>query len=205
MSDKWLEWVKRIRAISQAGLTYAKDDFDRERYEELQAISADILAQHSEMEIGSIRHLYKYEQGYQTPKVDVRGVVFSQGKVLMVKEKRDNGWALPGGFCEVGLSPVENIVKEIREEAGYEVLPTRLLAVLDMEKHSHPPQPYHYYKIFIQCKIIGGKAKHSIETSGVNFFEEGRLPNLSLARNTEEQIHIVFQFLKDPKKQSIFD
>lgn len=205
MSVKWLEWAKRIQSLSQAGLTYSKDVFDQERFEELRSISVEIMAEHTELEMEKVRVLFANEKGYQTPKMDVRGAVFHEGKILMVKEKIDNRWALPGGFCDVGISPAENIVKEIKEESGYDVVPIKLLALLDMNKHPHPPQAYHYYKLFIQCEIIGGDAATGVETEGVDFFQENGLPELSLNRNIEPQIQMLFEFLRNPDKEAVFD
>ncbi|MBM7702783.1 NUDIX hydrolase [Metabacillus iocasae] len=205
MSDQWLEWAKRIQSISQAGLTFSKDVFDIERYEELQKLSAEIIASYTNTEMNHIIDLFKQEKGYQTPKVDVRGVVFKDGKLLLVKEKHDDKWALPGGFCEVGLSPRENAVKEIKEEAGYDVTATKLLAVLDMNKHPHPPQPYHYYKLFIQCDIVGGEALIGTETSDVNFFSETNLPALSTSRNTLSQLQMLFEYERNANKPITID
>src|SRR6185437_2430643 len=143
MSYKWLEWAKRIQALSQSGLTFSKDIYDIERYEELRNISVEIMNEHTGLEMQRIKDLFTNETGYQTPKVDVRGVVFQEDKILMVRENIDDRWALPGGFCDIGLSPSENIIKEIREESGYDVIPMRLLALTDNNKHPHPPQPYH--------------------------------------------------------------
>lgn len=205
MSLKWLEWAKRIQSLSQAGLTFSKDVYDLERFEELRSISVEIMAEHTELEMEKIKGLFAIEKGYQTPKVDVRGAVFYEGKILMVKEKIDSRWALPGGFCDIGISPAENIVKEIKEESGYDVVPVKLLALLDMNKHPHPPQPYHYYKLFIQCEIIGGDAANGVETKGVDFFQENELPELSLNRNIEPQINMLFEFLRNPDKEAVFD
>lgn len=205
MKYKWLEWAKRIQSLSQAGLTFSKDVYDMERYEELRKISAEIMEEYTDLEMEKIKDLFTNEKGYQTPKVDVRGVVFSDRKILMVREKIDNKWSLPGGFCDVGLSPSENIVKEIKEESGFDVVPTKLLALLDMNKHPHPPQPYHYYKLFIQCEIIGGKASSGIETKGIGFYAENEIPILSLNRNTDSQINMLFDFLRNPNKDTILD
>ncbi|RXJ00229.1 NUDIX domain-containing protein [Anaerobacillus alkaliphilus] len=205
MSYKWLDWARRIQSLSQAGLTFSKDIYDLERYEELRTISAEILAEYTGVKIETIEEFFVKEKGYPTPKVDVRGVVFREDKILMVREKIDDCWSLPGGFCDVGLSPAENIVKEIKEESGFDVVPVKLLAILDMNKHPHPPQPYHYYKVFIRCEIIGGNARNGIETKGINFFEKNNLPNLSTDRNTESQIHTLFEFLVEPHKQALFD
>lgn len=205
MSYKWLEWARRIQSLSQAGLTFSNDVYDIERYEELRGISAEIMEDYTDLEMVEIKELFMNETGYQTPKVDVRGAVFKEGKILLVREKHDNKWSLPGGFCEVGLSPSENIVKEIKEEAGYTVASVKLLALLDMNKHPHPPQPYHYYKIFMHCEIIGGQASVGIETKDINFFTENNLPELSTNRNTESQIKAIFDLQRNPDKSVIVD
>ncbi|OHR66943.1 ADP-ribose pyrophosphatase [Bacillus sp. HMSC76G11] len=205
MNYKWLEWAKKIQALSQAGLTFSKDVYDIERYEELRNLSAEIMREYTGLEMKKIKNLFTNETGYQTPKTDVRGVVFDNNKILMVREKIDDRWSLPGGFCDIGLSPSENIVKEIKEESGYDVVPKKLLALLDMNKHPHPPQPYHYYKLFIQCEVIGGQARNGLETKGINFYDEDDLPVLSLGRNTDTQIKMLFEFLRNPNKDTIFD
>lgn len=205
MSDKWLEWAKQIQAISQAGLTFTNDMYDKERYEQLRTLSIEIMSEYTGLDFHSIRDLFANEAGYQTPKVDVRGVVFKDNRILMVREKHDGAWALPGGFCDIGESPRENVIKEIQEEAGFDVQPIKLLAVFDTHKHPHPPQPYQYYKLFIQCEIVSGEAKLGMETKGIDFFEEDNLPDLSLNRNTETQIKCLFEFLRDPEKPTLFD
>ncbi|MRG85917.1 NUDIX hydrolase [Salinibacillus xinjiangensis] len=205
MSYKWLEWAKRIQAISQAGLTFSKDVYDIERYEELRHISAEIMEEYSEMDFQKVDELFSVETGYPTPKMDVRGAVFQNNQVLLVKEMNEDLWSLPGGFCEIGLSPGENIVKEIKEESGFEVTPVKLLAALDKNKHPHPPDATDYYKLFIQCEIHGGEARVGVETSEVRFFSESNLPKLSVKRNTESQVNMLFEFLQDPGKEPVFD
>lgn len=205
MSYKWLEWAQRIQSISQAGLAFSNDAFDRERYEELRAISAEIMASHTKTEMQKIQELFLGEQGYPTPKIDVRGVVFQDDQILLVKETHDKKWALPGGFCEIGLSAAENVVKEVREESGYVVQPGKLLALMDMNKYASIPQAFHYYKVFIQCEIIGGQPITGIETAEIGFFTENNLPELSVKRNTTEQIHILFEFNRNPHKETWID
>lgn len=205
MSDQWLDWAKRIQALSQAGLAFTKDKFDVERYEELRELSAEIMAAYSDVEIEKVENLFTNETGYPTPKVDVRGVVFRGDKLLLVKEKHDDKWALPGGFCEIGFSPSENAVKEIEEEAGFATVAKKMLAVFDMQRHSAIPQPYHYYKLFILCEIIGGTAETGIETSEVEFFAADQLPVLSEKRNTASQIQQLFTFLQHPNQPPLFD
>ncbi len=205
MSYQWLEWAKRIQALSQSGLAFSKDIYDIERYEELRMISAEIMEEHTGVDMQKIKDIFMNDTGYQTPKVDVRGVIFQDDKLLMVKEKVDDRWSLPGGFCDIGLSAAENIIKEIKEESGYDAVPTKLLAVLDKNKHPHPPQAFHYYKIFIQCEIVGGQPITGIETSGIKFFSESNLPSLSTDRVVASQIKTLFEFLRDPNKETLFD
>ncbi|MUK90440.1 NUDIX domain-containing protein [Ornithinibacillus sp. L9] len=205
MNEKWLHWAKRIQALSQSGLAFSKDKYDIERYQELRDISVEIIASYSDMDIKKVKELFATETGYQTPKIDVRGVVFHQNKILLVKEKMDDKWSLPGGFCEVGISPAENCIKEIKEEAGFDVKAVKLLALFDNHHHPHPPQPYHYYKCFIQCSIVKGHASGGLETNDVRFFDEDNLPPLSTRRNTESQIMKMFSFLKDDQQDSLFD
>lgn len=169
MTLKWLDWAKEIQAISQAGLEYTRDVYDKERFEQLRELSIKIMQEYTEAGDEKIRTLFASETGYQTPKVDVRGVIFQEGKLLLVKEKADGAWALPGGWADIGLSPAEVVVKEVKEEAGYEVRATRLLAVLDKKFHNHPPSAFHVYKMFIQCDITGGTAGVGTETSAVGF------------------------------------
>ncbi|OOC62473.1 NUDIX hydrolase [Paenibacillus ihbetae] len=195
---KWLEWAKEIQAISQAGLAYTKDVYDKERFEQLRALSISIMQEYSEAGEDKIRTLFASETGYQTPKVDVRAVIFQDGKLLLVREKADGAWALPGGWADIGLSPSEVAVKEVQEEAGYDVRAVRLLAVLDKKFHRHPPSPFHVYKMFIQCEITGGAAGIGTETSAVGFFERDALPPLSEERNTAEQLDRLFRYNNHP-------
>lgn len=169
MEQKWLAWAKEIQGIAQTGLTYAKDVYDIERYEALRELSVDILANYTFESKERIRLSFAGEGGYSTPKVDVRGVIFREGKILLVREKLDGNWALPGGWADIGLSASEVVVKEISEESGFQAEAVRLLAVLDKKFHNHPPEPYHVYKMFILCKIVGGEAAEGVETSEVDF------------------------------------
>ncbi|MCH1627837.1 NUDIX hydrolase [Fredinandcohnia quinoae] len=193
MSLKWLEWAKQIQAISQSGLAYSKDVYDIERFKELRNISAEIITEFSNKNLEEVKSIFIKEEGYQTPKVDIRAVVFQDDKILLVKEKSDNGWTLPGGWADIGVSPSENAVKEVEEESGYIVKPKRVLAVLDRNMHPHTPHIYHIYKIFFECEIVGGEAKSSVETSDVGFFAKDALPELSVDRVTESQIVMLFE------------
>lgn len=201
---KWLDWAKQIQGIAQTGLAYAKDVYDRERYEQLRALSLEIMAEYTEVETGKLAELFAGEHGYATPKVDIRGVVIRNDEILLVREKEDGEWSLPGGWADLLLSPTEIAVKEVREESGYEVKALRLLAVMDNQKHN-PPAPYHVYKMFIQCEITGGRAQEGVETSGVRFFGREELPKLSRSRNTEAQIRLLFELLEHPERIPVID
>jgi ADP-ribose pyrophosphatase YjhB (NUDIX family) len=198
-SIDWLNIAKRIQAIAQAGLTYAESGYDQERYAELQAISLQILQNLTDEPISKLRELFTNEIGYQTPKVDVRSVVFKAGKILMVREKIDGCWSLPGGWADVGYTPKEVAIKETWEETGLIVEAERLLAVLDKKQHPHPPALFYTYKIFILCRITGGALTQGlVETSEVGFFDEQHLPELSRERITSSQIRLMFNLVRNP-------
>lgn len=205
LEPKWLDWAKQLQSVAQAGLTYSKDVYDLERFELIRNISVDILAHYTEMDRPVIKDLFAGETGYATPKVDIRAVVFQDDKILMVRENTDGNWALPGGWADIGHTPSEVAVKEVKEEAGFTVKPIRVIAVTDKKCHPHPPSAYHVYKIFIQCEIISGQKAFGIETSEVKFFAENELPPLSIARNTKSQIEMAFNYLTNPDLAVYFD
>ncbi|UQZ77411.1 ADP-ribose pyrophosphatase [Niallia circulans] len=205
MEPKWLQWAKQLQAIAQAGLTYSKDTFDLERFEDIRKISLEIMSEYTKVDETRIRDLFANETGYATPKVDIRAVVFQDNKILMVKEKTDNSWALPGGWGDIGLTPAEVAVKEVQEESGFKVKAVKLIAVMDKKCHPHPPSPYHVYKMFIQCEIVGGEAQEGVETSSVGFFAKDDLPPLSIPRNTESQILLAFKHMANPLEPVYFD
>ncbi len=205
MEPKWLEWAKELQSIAQTGLTYSKDIYDLERYEMIRNISVEIVTQYTNMDNKTIKDLFANETGYTTPKVDVRAVVFKENKILMVREDSDGDWSLPGGWGDIGLTPSEVAIKEVKEESGFDVKAEKLVAVIDKKCHPHPPSLYHVYKIFIQCEIIGGQLREGIETNAVNFFAENDLPSLSIARNTPSQIQLAFKHLYNPQEPVYFD
>jgi ADP-ribose pyrophosphatase YjhB (NUDIX family) len=205
MNVQWIEFAKRLQAIAQAGLSYSTNKFELERYEEVRKISIEMMSTYADMNMDKVSDLFANETGYQTPKVDIRAAVFRGDKVLMVKEESDGCWSIPGGWADIGYSPAENAVKEVREEAGLEVKPVRLLAVLDMKKYSHPPAPYDIYKLIILCEFTGGVLSPGLETSEAGFFAEHELPLLSVRRITAEQMRIIFEFQREPQKAVVFD
>ncbi|EJQ52662.1 hypothetical protein IEQ_01705 [Bacillus cereus BAG6X1-2] len=205
MKVKWIDWVKQIQSIAQAGLTYSKDVYDIERFQQLRDISTSMMSHYTKTDWEVVEKLFASETGYQTPKVDIRAVIFQNEKLLFVKEKSDGKWALPGGWADIGYTPTEVAAKEVLEETGYEVEHFRLLAIFDKEKHQPSPSATHIYKIFIGCEIVGGEKKLSIETEDIDFFSENEIPDLSIARNTEWQIKEMFAYMKDRDKERILD
>lgn len=197
MTTQWLNWVKQLHAIAKIGLTYSDNEYDRERYEHILAIAAEITETQTDHSLKTIADVFNHETGYITPKVDVRGVVFRENQVLLVKEREDGRWTVPGGWADVGLTPSENVVKEIEEESGYQTDVVRLLAVYDRDKHGHmPPLAFHVYKLFFLCTVIGGEARRSQETSDVGFFSLENLPELSIGRVTGKQLRHFYE-IKD--------
>ncbi len=207
IQPKWLEWAIRLQAIAQNGLEYAEGNhFDIERYNQIREITIEMMAYHGNMEKPFLLELFKRESGYATPKVDVRGVIFRDNQILLVKEISDGKWTIPGGWADVTETPREVVVREVKEESGYLVAPVKLLAIYDRSRHEHEPQfPFHIYKLFILCELLGGKAAASLETSDVSFFDEQALPELSVSRVTEAQIKRMFEHYRNPDWAADFD
>ena len=207
MADStWLEWARRLQAISQIGLTYAKDPFDVERYEAIREIAAEMMADGTgTTDASRIVNLFEGDVGYATPKMDVRAAVFEQDRLLLVREREDGCWTLPGGWADIGSSASDNTIREVREESGYETEILKLAAVFDRNRHGHPPIPFYAYKLFFLARLTGGAPVHSVETDGVDFFEEDRIPPLSLTRVTPAQIRHMFDHHRHPEWPTSFD
>jgi ADP-ribose pyrophosphatase YjhB (NUDIX family) len=177
VTPDWLGLVKAAQAIAQTGLTYAPPGYDRDRYAALQGIAACMMAALGGGAPASVAGLFAAQSGYATPKVDVRGAVFRDGRRLLVREVADAGrWTLPGGWADTGLTPAENVAREVVEESGFEVAVERLVAVWDRTRSGHSRQPFEAYKLFFLCRVTGGAARTSEETSEVGFFAESALP-----------------------------
>ncbi|GAB4383469.1 MAG: NUDIX hydrolase [Elainellaceae cyanobacterium] len=208
MNLEWLEWAQRLQAIAQNGLTYAESPFDLERYQQVQQVAAEMMAAHTGTELNYVLDLFAQEQGYATPKVDVRAAVFQDNKILLVRERLDHGlWTLPGGWVDVGESPSTAVVREVYEESGYQTRAVKLVAVYDRNhpRHGHPPFPYHAYKLFFQCELTGGAPVASYETEEATFFSEQSIPELSLSRVVPSQINRLFEHYRHPDWQTDFD
>jgi len=202
----WLGWAQRLLAIAQNGLTFAKDPYDIERYHALRTIGAEMLAAGSDLKIDLVQGLLGKETDYATPKVDVRGVIFRGDQLLLVRERSDGKWTLPGGWADVGGSPAANVEREILEEAGLRTRAERILAVYDRALHPHePPFAFHIYKIFMLCTILNGKEAPGSETDQVDYFAENHLPELSLSRVTPGQIRRMFEHHRNPALPADFD
>ncbi|HEV59160.1 MAG TPA: NUDIX domain-containing protein [Phycisphaerales bacterium] len=206
MEPRWAVWAKELAAVAQNGLTYTESAYERERYEKVRRIAAEILAAGGGGSPETVAALWQRERNYATPKVDVRGVIFRDDKILLVREALDGGWTLPGGWADPCQSPREAVEREILEESGFEARAERLLAVYDRARQGHTPiMPFHIYKLFILCRITGGAPAISHETLAVDFFAEDAIPSLSLSRTLPRQIHRMFEFYRDPTLPPDFD
>ena len=207
MDPKWLEWAKRLQALAQTGLNYTENPFERERYEEIRDIAAEIFASHGSVEPERIADLFAGEVGHATLKVDVRGVVFREDAILLVKEKFDGRWTLPGGWADVAETPSQATEREVFEESGYRVRAVRLVACHDRSlQGDRNTYPFHIYKLFFECELLGGEPTKSIETTDVAFFRENEVPpDLSIGRVNAKQITRLFEHHRKPNLQPDFD
>jgi len=206
MTFDWLSAAQRLRAMAQTGLTYCEGRFDRQRYEELREMSHAMLAELLEHPPASINEVFSIEQGYPTPKVDVRTAVFREGRVLLVKEWLDGAWTLPGGWADEPDSPRQAAAREVLEESGYVVRVTRLVAVRDRRLHAYRPQHLGgIYKLIFLADLIGGEARVSAETTEVGFFLPTELPPLSLSRTLPQDIQQALAHHLDPTLGSTCD
>ena len=209
MEPSWLLWARELQALAQTGLEFAKDPYDRERYIAVRALAARMMAQRASADPTWVEKLFAEQTGYATPKVDVRGAVFREdGCILLVREVADSGrWSLPGGWAEVNQSPREAVVREVLEESGFAVTVRKLAAIYDRARHPHlPPRPFHIYKLFFVCDIVGGAAQTSSETSEVAFFAEDEIPSdLSIGRVLPYQITRMFEHARSSALPTDFD
>jgi len=202
----WLDWSKQLQAIAQNGLTFACDPYDIERYTAIREIAAEMLARGSGLHLSIVRGVLGRDSGYATPKVDMRGVVFRDDRLLLVRERAEGKWTLPGGWADPCSSPAENVVREIQEESGLITRASKILAVFDRGKHPHePPFAFHVYKLFVLCTLIGGEETLSTETDAIGFFSEGNIPELSISRVTAGQIRRMFEHHRNPTLPTDFD
>ena len=202
--DKIVEWAKELQSLAQSGLFYGHDDFDKERYQRIRDISAEMMSERTGLPFEKVKDLFCNEIGYQTPKVDTRAAIIDKGKILLVRE-RDGRWSLPGGWCDYNLSPAENTVKEAKEEAGLDIVIDRLIAVQDREKHNEPPYAYKVVKIFYLSHAEGGVFIQNIETSDSRYFSIDELPLLAEEKCNEEQVKMCFEAYLSKEWEAQFD
>ena len=202
----WLVWARELQAIAQTGLAFTESQYDIDRYRAIERLAAAMMAAGSDLPASRIAELFAADAGYATPKVDVRGAVIRGDEILLIREASDGRWALPGGWADVNQSPSECVVREIVEESGYEARAVKLAAVWDRRRQGHqPPLPFHIYKLFFLCELVGGMARPSHETTAVGFFRPEALPELSTGRTLARQIHRMFEHRRDPALPTDFD
>lgn len=202
-----LKLITEIQALAQSGLAYCQSVYDKERYERLLSISAELACEVSGIEHKKVIAMFSHDTGYATPKVDVRGAVFKDNKILLVQEKTDDCWSLPGGWADVNYSPAENIVKELKEETGYSCNVVKLISVYDKNKSNQPEQWPYVYKMFFICNILSGPhSKPSVsEIQDIGFFDLNNLPPLSLGRVNKNQIEYCFKHLRQENLPTYFE
>ena len=203
-NEQWLKWAVELQSLAQAGLFYAKDNFDTERYERIREISAEMISHKTGIPLEKVKDLFCNEIGYQTPKIDTRAAIFQQDKILLVHEKNDT-WSLPGGWCDVDVSVKKNTIKEVKEEAGLDVSADLVIAVQDREKHNLPIYAYKVCKIFVLCSVVGGSFLENIETIESKYFGIDELPQLALEKNNVEQIQMCFEAYHSENWKTIID
>ena len=203
-NEKWLQWAVELQSLAQAGLFYSKDPFDLERYERIREITAEMVSYHSDTPLEKVIDLFCGDVGYQTPKIDTRAAMFKDGKILLVHEANGT-WALPGGWVDVNVSVEENMIKEVKEEAGLDIKVKRIIAVQDREKHNLPIYAYKVCKIFMQCEVIGGEFVSNIETTGFDYFGMDELPCLAEEKNSREQIEMCFKAMRSESWEALYD
>lgn len=200
----WLEWAKELQFIAQAGLTYSKDPFDRERFERIRELSAEMISLQSGLPLEQVKGLFCNETGFQTPKLDTRAAIFKDGKILLVKERNET-WSLPGGWVDVMQTIRSNTIKEVKEEAGLDVEAVRIIALHDRNLHNPPPYAYNVCKVFVLCEAKGGSFRPNTETTESRYFGPDELPLLAEEKNTAEQIRMCFSAYAHPDWQTEFD
>jgi ADP-ribose pyrophosphatase YjhB (NUDIX family) len=201
---KWLGIEHELREIARTGLSHSKDPYDRQRFERIRELAV-LLARSGTEDESQLPELLGLDEPYATPKVDVRGAVFLDDKILLVREVSDGRWTLPGGWADVNQSPAQCAVREVWEESGFTVRASKLAAVYDYQKRNAPNHVDSIYKLFFLCDIIGGEARASEETSEVAFFSRDGLPPLSLGRTTPAQIATMYRHRGEPGLAADFD
>lgn len=203
--EKWLKWAMEIQSMAQAGLTYTDNVYDIERYERLREISAEMIAEKSDMSVEKVKGLFCDEKDYPTPKLDTRAAIFKDDKILLTHEKNGT-WSLPGGWVDVLESIRSNTIKEVKEETGLDVSAKKVIALQDRNKHNKPIYAYGVCKAFVLCEVVGGSFEENIETTEIKYFSIDEIPeNLAEEKNNFDQIKMCFEAYNNPKWETLFD
>ena len=201
-----LDLIKRIKALSETGIIYHQNEYDKERYDELLAISIELMSNYSKLPAPALNGFFLPPSDYPTPKVDIRAFALNEdNKILLVKEKLDGKWALPGGWADIGYSPSEVITKEIKEETGLDSKVTELLAIYDKKCHPHPPQPFYVYKLVFLCEVVPGNIQTSFDIEAADYFAIDDLPLLSEDRILESQLRQLHGMVVKNNSRVYFD
>jgi len=208
-----LDLLRRVLALSRTGLHFTGEQyrsdgsrtFDAERYEEIGQLAAQLIAQQTNAPVGEVLKAWHADDGYVTPKVDVRGALFRENKVLLVRERSDGKWTLPGGWADVNETPSQAVLKEIEQESGFTAQVLKLAGVYDRKTRNHPPSVFYIWKLFFLCEITGGEARISNETDAVEFFPMDALPELSTGRSVQWQIERMFMHYQQRDLPTDFD
>lgn len=211
--DRSLDTVRRILALARTGLHFTGEqyrsdgsrDFDRDRYEEIGTLAVELAASMSNAPVGELMAAWHADDGYVTPRVDVRGAVFQDDKILLVRERSDGKWTLPGGWADVNETPSQAVEKEIEQESGYTAKAVKLAAVYDRNVRNHPPSVFYIYKLFFICELTGGAPRISNETDAVDFFPLNALPELSTGRTVQWQIERMYEHHRNRALPTEFD
>lgn len=208
-TPRWLTWTRKLKALAQEGLTYATDPYDLNRYKVLRGIAAEIGARYADSTGQQLAGLFERDTGHPTPKIDVRGAVLDQGRLLLVRERSDGGWTLPGGWADPGESPGEAVAREVFEEAGIRVRPVKLIGFLDRARHGHPPHAEYIYKAIFLCDCAAALPSQvdELETDRAQYFHPSEIPalTLSLSRTTPALIEMVLSHSRDLSAPTEFD
>jgi ADP-ribose pyrophosphatase YjhB (NUDIX family) len=202
---KWLEWAREIQQLSQTGLAFAKTEYEMMRYKRLIELTAEIVEYHTHLDKSEIEKVFMKQPGYATPKIDVRAAVIKDDKILLVQEKSDNLWAMPGGWADVGNIPSEVAIRETKEESGFDVKPRKIIGVYDANRVGGQLEFFHAFKIIFFCDVIGGMATTSDETIDVKYFSFEEIPPLSMNRTNKNHLEEIQLHLKDSNRQTYFD
>ena len=205
-NSELLNEIKKLKAIADVGLLYSNNEYDKERYSALQNISFKLLNIVSGKSVESLKESFPLVKDYPTPKVDIRGLLLSPDKkILLIKESADGKWSLPGGWADIGETPKEVIIKEFKEETGLDVIPKALLAVFDKRMHEHPPQPFYAYKIVFYCEAITTHINKGFDVLDAAYFDVEHLPELSEDRILKSQVELLYKKLIFGDLISYFD